>query len=138
FLVSVILDGENAWEHYENDGKEFLHGLYERLSDDPLIQTVTPGEFLEIAPEQPAIDDLWAGSWISHDFSTWIGEDEENRAWEYLAAARDMLARYERGLRETSEEDLAEAQTFMYIAEGSDWFWWYGADQDSGNDDAFD
>src|SRR5690606_39692152 len=78
------------------------------------------------------------GSWINHDFSTWIGEDEENRAWEYLAAARDMLARYERGLRETSEEALAEAQTFMYIAEGSDWFWWYGADQDSGNDDAFD
>ncbi len=30
-LVSVILDGENAWEHYDNDGKEFLHEMY-RLS----------------------------------------------------------------------------------------------------------
>ena len=74
-LVSVILDGENAWEYYDNDGKEFLHSLYQMLSDDPLIETVTPSEFLEIAPDQPEIDDLWAGSWISHDFSTWIGEE---------------------------------------------------------------
>jgi len=84
-LVSVILDGENAWEHYANDGKDFLHGLYQRLGDDPLIRTVTPSEFLEIAPDQPEIEDLWAGSWIDHDFSTWIGEEEENIAWERLA-----------------------------------------------------
>ncbi len=138
FLVSVILDGENAWEHYENDGKEFLNTLYQLLSDDPLIQTVTPSEFLEIAPEQPMIEDLWAGSWINHDFSTWIGEEEENRAWDYLAETRDVLLKYEQGIRETDAESLARAQELMYIAEGSDWFWWYGADQNSGNDDIFD
>jgi hypothetical protein len=49
-----------------------------------------------------------------------------------------MLARYEQGSRTTSPENLALAQTTMYIAEGSDWFWWYGSDQNSGNDDAFD
>ena len=137
-LVSVILDGENAWEYYENDGKEFLNALYTLLSEDELIRTVTPSEFLELAPEQPAIDDLWAGSWISHDFSTWIGEDEENRAWEYLAETRAVLAKYEQGVRNTSPENLEQAQVAMYIAEGSDWFWWYGSDQNSGNDDAFD
>jgi alpha-amylase/alpha-mannosidase (GH57 family) len=138
FLVSVILDGENAWEHYENDGKEFLNTLYQLLSDDPLIRTVTPSEFLEIAPDQPAIDDLWAGSWISHDFSTWIGEEEENRAWDYLAETREVLRKYEQGIREIDGESLAAAQDLMYIAEGSDWFWWYGSDQNSGNDDIFD
>lgn len=138
FLVSVILDGENAWEHYDNDGKEFLNTLYQLLSDDPLIRTVTPTEFLEIAPEQPAIEDLWAGSWISHDFSTWIGEEEENRAWDYLAETRAVLLKYEQGIRETDAESLAAAQDLMYIAEGSDWFWWYGADQNSGNDEIFD
>ncbi|RMG94832.1 MAG: glycoside hydrolase [Chloroflexi bacterium] len=139
FLVSVILDGENAWEHYDNDGKKFLHSLYQRLSDDPLIKTVTPTEFLEIAPEQPRIEDLFAGSWISHDFATWIGEDEENRAWEYLLTTREMLQKYENGIRTPpSPEALAEAQTLMYIAEGSDWFWWYGADQNSGDDESFD
>jgi hypothetical protein len=139
-LVSVILDGENAWEHYENDGKEFLNSLYQQLSSDPLIKTVTPSEFLEIAPDQPAIEDLWAGSWISHDFSTWIGEDEENRAWELLAETRAFLQTFITGRLQgtVSEEALAEAITQMYIAEGSDWFWWYGADQNSGNDEIFD
>lgn len=137
-LVSVILDGENAWEYYENDGKEFLNSLYTLLSEDELIKTVTPSEFLEMAPEQPEIEDLWAGSWISHDFSTWIGEDEENRAWEYLSETRAILAKYEQGVRTASPEALEQAQVAMYIAEGSDWFWWYGSDQNSGNDEAFD
>jgi hypothetical protein len=134
----VILDGENAWEYYENDGKEFLHSLYQRLSEDSLIKTITPSEFLEIAPDQPVIENLWAGSWIGADFSTWIGEDEENRAWEYLTRTREVLQKYESGIRSSSAETLAEAQMMMYIAEGSDWFWWYGADQDSGDDEAFD
>ncbi len=90
-LVSVILDGENAWEYYENDGKQFLHNLYRGLSEDPLIKTVTPSEFLEIAPDQPQIEELWAGSWINHDFATWIGEEEENTAWELLAETRNYL-----------------------------------------------
>ena len=139
-LVSVILDGENAWEYYENDGKEFLHSLYQMLSDDPLIETVTPSEFLEIAPDQPEIDDLWAGSWISHDYSTWIGEEEENRGWELLVETRDFLQQYIGGDRQgrVSDEVLEEALVQMYIAEGSDWFWWYGSDQNSGNDDSFD
>lgn len=138
-LVSVILDGENAWEHYENDGKEFLHSLYQGLSEDPLIQTVTPSEFLAMSPDQPQIDDLWAGSWINADFSTWIGEEEENLAWNYLAITREMLAKYINGVRQApSEAALAEAQMQMYFAEGSDWFWWYGADQNSGDDESFD
>lgn len=139
-LVSVILDGENAWEHYDNDGKAFLHTLYEMLSEDPLIETVTPSEFLEIAPDQPPIADLWAGSWINHDFGTWIGEEEENRGWELLLDTRNYLQTYLTGNRqgEVSEEALAEATTQMYIAEGSDWFWWYGSDQNSGNDESFD
>ncbi|MDX1416058.1 MAG: glucodextranase DOMON-like domain-containing protein, partial [Candidatus Promineifilaceae bacterium] len=139
-LVSVILDGENAWEHYDNDGQEFLHTLYQMLSDDPLIETVTPTEVIELAPDQPRIEDLHAGSWINHDFSTWIGEEEENRAWEYLAETRDFLQQYITGSRadSISAEALDAAINQMYIAEGSDWFWWYGADQNSGNDQSFD
>jgi alpha-amylase/alpha-mannosidase (GH57 family) len=137
-LVSVILDGENAWEYYDNDGKEFLHSLYQGLSQDPLIETVTPSEFLALAPNFPSIDKLWAGSWINHDFSTWIGEEEENRAWDYLATAREMLQEYENGERQASPQDLESARTQMYIAEGSDWFWWFGADQNSEDDASFD
>jgi alpha-amylase/alpha-mannosidase (GH57 family) len=137
-LVTVILDGENAWENYENDGKEFLNSLYSGLSEDPLIRTVTPSEFLAIAPDQPKIDELWAGSWIKHDFTTWIGETEENTAWDYLATTRELLQKYNSGIRQSSPEALQQAQNYMYIAEGSDWFWWFGSDQNSGSDDAFD
>ncbi len=139
-LVSVILDGENAWEHYDNDGKEFLHELYGRLSDDPRIITVTPTEFLEQAPEPSRARNLWAGSWINADFSTWIGEEEENRAWDLLRETRVYLQTYVTGRNRenATPEEIEAAFTQMYIAEGSDWFWWYGSDQSSGDDMAFD
>jgi alpha-amylase/alpha-mannosidase (GH57 family) len=139
-LVSVILDGENAWEHYDNDGKAFLHTLYQRLSDDPTIITVTPTEFLEMAPEPPRLRNLWAGSWINSDFSTWIGEEEENRAWDLLQETRVYLQTYltGRNRENATPEQIEEAFTQMYIAEGSDWFWWYGSDQTSGDDGSFD
>jgi len=31
-FVAVILDGENAWEHYKSSGVDFLRALYQRLS----------------------------------------------------------------------------------------------------------
>ncbi len=140
-LVTVILDGENAWEHYENDGKAFLNTLYALLSEDETVETVTPSAYLTRFPAEPSreIESLWPGSWISHDFSTWIGEEEENRAWDYLRRTREAFGMYEKGVYEPPDEAaLAEAREQMYIAEGSDWFWWYGADQNSGDDQGFD
>ncbi len=134
-LVTVLLDGENAWEYYPNDGKAFLHGIYRRLSEAENLRTVTPSEFLAMTGEPRPLENLWPGSWISADFSTWIGEDEENQAWEYLLQTRQALQEASRQLDETA---LQQALDLMYIAEGSDWFWWYGADQNSGSDESFD
>ncbi len=137
-LVSVILDGENAWEYYDNDGKAFLRALYQKLSNDPQLVTVTPSEYLAKFPDQPTIEKLWAGSWINHDFTTWIGEEEENIAWAYLKRTRDVVQQYVLGKKTAAPSTLAQAMELMYAAEGSDWFWWYGADQDSGDDASFD
>jgi alpha-amylase/alpha-mannosidase (GH57 family) len=137
-LASVILDGENAWEHYDNDGKAFLHSLYQKLSADPQLVTVTPSEYLARFPDQPAIEDLWAGSWIKHDFTTWIGEPEENSGWTYLKRTRDAVQLYVLGRKTTDQATLDKAVDLMYAAEGSDWFWWFGSDQDSGDDASFD
>ncbi len=137
-LVSVILDGENAWEHYANDGKEFLNSLYQMLEEEQkkgTIQTITPGAYLAQFPDQQKIEELWAGSWVSPDYLTWIGEDEENRAWEYLGKVRDHVEKKKVNL---DEETLAKVMDAIYTAEGSDWFWWYGADQNSGDDSSFD
>jgi alpha-amylase/alpha-mannosidase (GH57 family) len=138
-IVSIVLDGENAWEYYPNDGKEFLHALYSMLSESETIKTVTPSEYLEMFPEQQELETLFPGAWFSQNYDTWIGEDEENQAWNYLGKVRDYLAKYDvTGKREASEEAIALAEDYMYLAEGSDWFWWYGSDQDSGQDEYFD
>ena len=138
-IVSIVLDGENAWEYYPNDGKEFLHAFYRMLSESETIKTVTPSEYLALFPEQQEIEELFPGAWFSPNYDTWIGEDEENQAWTYLGKVRDHLAKYDlTQKREASDEAIALAQDYMYLAEGSDWFWWYGADQDSGQDSYFD
>jgi alpha-amylase/alpha-mannosidase (GH57 family) len=138
-LVSVILDGENAWENYNNDGIFFLSSLYQKLQESTTIQTITPSEYLEQFPDQREIEELWPGAWFSSDYGTWIGEQEENIGWEYLRQTREVLADYDlKEIKETSPENLAAALDFMYLAEGSDWFWWYGRDQDSGTDEYFD
>jgi predicted glycosyl hydrolase (DUF1957 family) len=134
-LVTVLLDGENAWEFYDNDGKEFLNALYQQLSDANDIVTITPSEYLKKFPDQRKIDKLWAGCWFTPDFSTWIGEDEENQAWNYLLKARMMLINRKNTV---SEKQFNDAMELMYFAEGSDWFWWYGSDQSVADERAFD
>jgi alpha-amylase/alpha-mannosidase (GH57 family) len=138
-VVSIILDGENAWEYYPNDGKEFLNEMYRLLSETKGIQTITPSAYLEKYPKQEDLDELFPGAWFSPNYDTWIGEPEETLAWDYLGRVREHLAKYDvKKQRSVPEEQLALALDFMYLAEGSDWFWWYGADQDSGQDEYFD
>jgi len=137
-IVSIILDGENAWEYYPNDGNDFLNALYQQLSESDVLKTVTPSEYLELFPEQRSLDNLFPGAWFSPNYDTWIGETEEAIAWDYLAQVREDLAAYETMEKSASNESLAMAFDFMYLAEGSDWFWWYGTDQDSGQDSYFD
>jgi len=138
-LVSVILDGENAWEYYHNDGKAFLNALYRKLSISRTIKTTTVTDYLKMFPKQRSIKNLWPGAWFSSDYATWIGEAEENEAWDYLGRVRKHLAQFDMYKKRTAPKDkLKKAFDFMYLAEGSDWFWWYGKDQDSGNDSYFD
>ncbi len=135
-VVSVILDGENAWENYDNDGKDFLNALYQRLSETDLVTTITPSEYLELHGETiEGLVDVWPGAWFSPNYATWIGEVEEATAWDYLYRARQDLHRAESIV---DSESYNRAFEKILFAEGSDWFWWYGSDQNSGNDDYFD
>ena len=137
-LVSIILDGENAWEYYPNDGADFLHLLYQNLNDDHTIRTVTVGEYLEHHSEGilQQLPNLFAGSWINHDFGVWIGSAEDNLAWDYLSQARKALA--QANVNALDSEKIHEAWRGIYICEGSDWWWWYGDDRSSANDADFD
>jgi alpha-amylase/alpha-mannosidase (GH57 family) len=137
-LVTLIIDGENAWENYPNDGRDFLRAIYERFTTTDWLTTTTPSTYLREHPDDVAdLDEVFPAAWFSPNFATWIGEYEEARAWELLRLARQDLRTAER--RGTASADQIRAATdLMLAAEGSDWFWWYGADQDSGDDRYFD
>jgi len=130
-VISIILDGENCWEYYPDNGVHFLRSMLASLSN-PMIKTCT---FQEVANQNHRfhLDSIVAGSWINGTFSIWIGNEDENKAWSVLADARQAI--------ETStvaSEKIQEAKSSLYIAEGSDAFWWYGNDHQAENRDDFD
>jgi len=120
-LVTIALDGENAWEWYPNDKQGFLHRLYSRLSTDSLLKTVTLAEFLAAHPPERELTQLHSGSWVDHGVTRWIGSESKNRLWEMLLDARKMLEE----IRGTiSPERFLRAKENILIAEGSDYTWW--------------
>lgn len=127
-VVSVILDGENAWEYYPYNGYYFLHELYQALSQHPHIRMTTFSEIVEmqqagkLAPPT-LLNDICAGSWVYGTFSTWIGEAAKNRAWDLLCEAKQQ---YDQHLHTLSAEQQAKCQQQLAVCEGSDWFWWFG------------
>ena len=138
-LVVIILDGENAWEYYPKQAMDFLTRLYRELSEASDLVTVTPSEYLAKEPPTATLETLFPGSWINHNFAIWIGHEEDNRAWSALDRTRDFLVRTLAERRDQVPAERArEAWRELYIAEGSDWFWWYGDDHSSGMDDQFD
>lgn len=122
-LLSIILDGENAWEYYKNDGHDFLRYLYEGLSREKRLKTITISEYLHEHDKGEPLKKLHAGSWIYANYSVWIGHEEDNRAWDYLAETRNELEVFQ---EMNPEKNLSEAWKAIYIAEASDWNWWYG------------
>ena len=139
-LLTVALDGENwmfmsEFQHQDN-ARPFVHEWYSRLASHPAIVTTTPSEFLSTGPTLPEIDTIGTGSWIDGTLRTWAGEPEESLGWQRLVEARQALVAFEDD--NPNHPGLENAWESLYIAEGSDWFWWYGLDQDSGYDENWD
>jgi alpha-amylase/alpha-mannosidase (GH57 family) len=136
-VVSVILDGENAWEYYPQSGREFLRRFYDGLQSDPTIESVTVSEAIARHKESnfATLTRLVPGSWIDANFNVWIGAPEDNKAWDLLSEARDY---FDRNANRVSETQRKLAWEELMIAEGSDWNWWYGPEHHSANDRDFD
>ena len=122
-LLTVALDGENAWEYYRNDGRDFLRLLYGRLSETSYVKCVTVSEYLRDNKPCHRLPTLATGSWIFGTLNKWMGHPAKNTAWEYLSAARNLL----------TEEQLQDERLMkqIHVLEGSDWFWWYGENKKS-------
>lgn len=141
-VVSVILDGENAWEYYPYNGFYFLKELYEALSQHPFIQTTQFSEIVSMTRNQqlPApteLSDIAAGSWVYGSFSTWIGEQDKNQAWDLLCEAKLV---YDQVMQagQLSPQQQAACERQLAICEGSDWFWWFGDYNDAVSVQSFD
>jgi alpha-amylase/alpha-mannosidase (GH57 family) len=130
-FVAVILDGENAWEHFAGGGRPFLRALYGRLGTHPTLRTVTMADACAAAHRE--LTGIFPGSWIDGNFYIWIGHQDDQRAWSQLADARTALDD-----APAQAPDVAAAREEILVAEGSDWCWWYGDDHSSAHDQEFD
>ncbi len=122
--VTVVLDGENAWEYYPFNGYYFLQALYRQLAAHPRLRLSTFTSCLQEGVEIRPLERLVAGSWIHGSLATWIGNPSRNRAWDMLCDAKRVFDQVvvEGGLEEQAQR-AAEEQ--LGVCEGSDWFWWF-------------
>jgi alpha-amylase/alpha-mannosidase (GH57 family) len=141
--ISLILDGENAWEYYPENGREFLRHFYRCIEEDPNIQALTMSEAIAAVPDAPRMEGIFPASWINANFDVWIGHAEDVRAWDFLREAREAYERAAARVGSASGSPSWAARSkrayeAILAAEGSDWCWWYGPEHGSANDAEFD
>jgi len=141
--VCLFLDGENAWEYYPGNGREFLREFYRRVESDPDFRALTASEAVASAGEIPVNTGIFPASWISANFDVWIGHSEDIAAWELLWDAREAYARAVEAQKKElpgapTEAGLQTAHESLLVAEGSDWCWWFGPEHSTANDAEFD
>ena len=132
-VVSLILDGENPWEHYREGGLRFLREFYRLVENEPSLRAVTFSEACENPPGD--ISRFSPGSWINGNFDIWIGDEEDRRAWRLLKNTKDDVDKVKGTLPETVRRDIGE---WIAAAQGSDWFWWFGKEHATADLDVFD
>lgn len=135
-LLTIALDGENCWENYQNDGNEFLNNIYSLIVNDETLNTVLITDYIREDKHKKTLNKIHSGSWIDRTFQYWIGESTKNKAWNYLKETHDAYEAFAKENKDNPNLDIAYRE--LMIAEGSDWFWWYGEPNNSGQDYVFD
>lgn len=135
-LLTIALDGENCWNNYSYNGREFLDKIYELIENDYSLETVLISEYLEEEKHKKEIDAIKSSSWANRNFQLWIGEPVKNLAWTYLKNVKKDMDNILLSNKKGMNVELARKE--LFLCEGSDWFWWYGEPNDSGQDHIFD
>ncbi|MCM1265122.1 MAG: glycoside hydrolase family 57 protein [Candidatus Gastranaerophilales bacterium] len=135
-LLTIALDGENCWENYPNDGNDFLEAIYSKIEQDDSIETVLISDYIAQDRNKKTLNKIHPGSWINKGFNFWIGDPVKNLAWQYVNTVREDVRKILKV--KPKHKNKKKALRELYIAEGSDWFWWYGEPNNSGQDNVFD
>lgn len=124
-IVLIALDGENAWEHFPENGWHFLDALYDTLATHPQLELTTLSAMLERGVAPLPLRTVVAGSWVHGTLDTWMGDVDKNAAWDLLCDAKQAFDRIvvEAAL---DESQVAAAERQLALCESSDWFWWFG------------
>jgi len=122
-VVSIIMDGENAWEHYHENALPFLTNLYQTIIEHEEYELTTFSEYLNNNTATEKLEHLVSGSWVYGNLSTWIGDHAKTRGWELLIEAKKAYDLY---IGKLSPEQQEAANEQLRICEGSDWCWWFG------------
>jgi len=136
-IIVIAIDGENCWENYQNDGIDFLRALYTLLNNDESLEITTISEYLSNVKIKQILNSIHPGSWINANFDMWIGDPTKNIAWDYLIKTKDEYALAIKN-NDCSLVEKEMAKKELLVAQGSDWFWWYGEPNNSGKDEVFD
>lgn len=137
-LLTIAMDGENCWENYAEDGASFLKNIYSMIEEDNTLETVLISDYLSQEKHHRELKKIYSGSWINRNFQLWVGEPVKNLAWSYLKQVKEDFDDYVKSAQNPNDKLIELAHTELMIAQGSDWFWWYGEPNDSGQDHIFD
>ncbi len=135
-LLTIAMDGENCWENYMEDGTLFLKNIYSMIEEDETLETVLISDYLDKEKHHKELKKIHAGSWINKNFQLWIGEPVKNMAWTYLKQVKEDFDSFIKS--DPNNKNITPAHKELMVAQGSDWFWWYGEPNDSGQDHIFD
>lgn len=135
-LLTIAMDGENCWENYTEDGVTFLKTIYSMIEEDETLETVLISDYLAKEKHHKKLEKIHSGSWINRNFQLWVGEPVKNVAWTYLKQVKEDLNSFIE--KNPDHKNIKLAQKELMIVQGSDWFWWYGEPNDSGQDHIFD
>ena len=140
-ITTIVMDGENAWDYYPDNGRRFFETLYSKLDKDATMGSMTISGYLKNEKRKKKLSTVFPGSWIDHNFEIWIGQEQDNISWEYLDRVRKDLVKFTQAAgSESADADSPARKAWreFYIAEGSDWNWWYKGKVGAGGDAGFD
>lgn len=135
-LLTIALDGENCWESYPDDGEIFIKTLYDLIENDKTLETVLVSDYLDKVESKKKLKTIHTGSWVNRNLKLWIEEPTKDLAWQLVLKTREDLVSFAKKCDDS--EIIKQAWEELYVAQGSDWFWWFGEPNDSGQDEIFD